>query len=287
MTYAKDRHASVLRSLLPSIGGDPTDSARADPYQALLGRLTADRDNHYYEAIEIARCYDNPEQIRRGRWRDEGALQDLMESLRRHGQINPVSVVRDGERYRIICGHRRIAAMKRLGWNLVHAKIHPPRSSEVELLELMADNLLRRSCTRIEIVAGLKKLARLGVSQEIMGRIIGLNQSTVSRYLQIADLPETYLLANEEGKITFKHLLTLAGVADPAERERTFERFLSAKTTRRPKRFAGAGLQVVWRTDETPTADDVRRLIDWLTEVARESGVQLTAEVREIVRYEV
>lgn len=296
MSYNKERHASVLRSLLPVVnrtdvavgdGGSVDDNGDADPFNELLGRLVADMDDHHFESIDLARCDDNPNQIRRGDWKNDPHLEELAASLAQHGQINPISVIITGDRYRIVCGHRRVAAMRRLGWSRVQAKVYRARAAASEMLELMADNLLRKSCTRIEILTGLKRLRQLGVSQDVMAGIIGVNQSTISRYLQVAELPEAYLTANEKREINFRQLQTLAFIADPAEREKTFARFSqerkagAGRRTGKPKTYKSPWLQAVWRPQPGNPVNQLREVAKWLTEVAWEYNAHVVVEVKE------
>jgi ParB family chromosome partitioning protein len=90
--------------------------------------------------------------------KDLGDLADLVDSMQRVGQMNPVIL---SEEYELIAGHRRLEAARRLGWASVDAVVLR-RSTEVGRLEMeLEENTRRKELSIIEIEEGYERLRRL------------------------------------------------------------------------------------------------------------------------------
>jgi ParB family chromosome partitioning protein len=89
---------------------------------------------------------------------DIGDLKPLMESLRDHGQLNPVTLSRENE---LIAGHRRTLAARELGWKYIEASI-VDKSTEADKLQLeLEENVHRKDFSPEELLAGYRRLDRL------------------------------------------------------------------------------------------------------------------------------
>ena len=87
-----------------------------------------------------------------------GDLKPLMESMRKHGQLNPVTLSRENE---LIAGHRRTLAARELGWKFIEAHI-VERATEVEKLQLeLEENVHRKDFSPEELLAGYRRLDKL------------------------------------------------------------------------------------------------------------------------------
>jgi len=87
-----------------------------------------------------------------------GNLKPLMESMRDHGQLNPVTLSRENE---LIAGHRRTLAARELGWKYIEVTIMD-KSSEAEKLQLeLEENVHRKDFSPEELLAGYRRLDRL------------------------------------------------------------------------------------------------------------------------------
>ena len=97
-----------------------------------------------------------------------GDLKPLMESMRLHGQLNPITLSGENE---LIAGHRRTLAARELGWKFVEAHI-VERASEVEKLQLeLEENVHRKDFSPEELLAGYRRLDKL--LHPTIGRRIG------------------------------------------------------------------------------------------------------------------
>ena len=89
---------------------------------------------------------------------DLGDLEPMMDSLRRHGQLNPILINRRSE---LIAGQRRLESARRLGWTSVQA-VMVEQVSDQRMLELeIEENLQRRQLNEEELAAALQRLERL------------------------------------------------------------------------------------------------------------------------------
>lgn len=117
--------------------------------------------------------------------------EDLEESIRSVGIINPVIVCRDENGYRVLAGWRRVLAAKKLNLTHVPARIVNVRS-EIEMIKTIChENTIRKSLSPKEILSIIKYVKeRLGVdSVRKIAEIVGLSRTTVHRYLQLLQLP--------------------------------------------------------------------------------------------------
>ncbi len=89
---------------------------------------------------------------------DIGDLAPLMDSMKKHGQLNPITITRDNE---LIAGHRRLLSAQELGWTYIDGLI-VDRDSEIEKLQLeLEENVHRKDFSPEELLAGYRKLERL------------------------------------------------------------------------------------------------------------------------------
>ena len=101
---------------------------------------------------------------------DLGDLEPMMDSLRRHGQLNPILISRRSE---LIAGHRRLESARRLGWTSVQA-VMVEQVSDRRMLELeIEENVQRRELGADELAAAMQRLERLrqpGCLQRVLHR---------------------------------------------------------------------------------------------------------------------
>ena len=106
-----------------------------------------------------------PDRVRK----DVGNIDSLAESLKRSGQITPISVTHD---MTLVAGFRRVTAAKQLGWKTIEANIVEGAANEARLLEIeLEENVFRKDFTPEELLAGYKRLDKL--RHPTVGRRIG------------------------------------------------------------------------------------------------------------------
>lgn len=89
---------------------------------------------------------------------DLGDLSRLMESIKTHGQINPILI---NSKRELIAGHRRLEAIKRLGWKNIEVRITDSEDAINELEMEIDENLHRRNLSAVELAEGMNKLEQL------------------------------------------------------------------------------------------------------------------------------
>ena len=161
--------------------------------------------------IAISQIIPNPQQPRTQF--DDEALQELADSIRQLGVIQPVTVRKtDGEKYIIISGERRWRASQIVGLESLPAYIREVNDENLHAMALV-ENIQRQDLNAIEIALGMQRLIEeCGLTQEAMADKVGKKRSTVSNYMRLLALPDEVQLALKEGLITMGHAKAIAGV---------------------------------------------------------------------------
>ncbi len=150
----------------------------------------------------------------RGRFSDS-ALEELADSIVEKGIIEPI-IVREvgGGRYQVICGHRRVAAAKKVGLEVVPAVVR--NVSDLEAFEIaLVENLQREDLNPIEEARAYARLKEeFDLTQEEIAKRIGIDRSTVANRLRLLSLPIEVQGMLEEGVISEGHARALLGVKD-------------------------------------------------------------------------
>ena len=158
----------------------------------------------------------NPEQPRRVF--DETALEELAESIRRHGIIQPLSVRRVGTSYELIAGERRLRAAQKAGLSEIPCIVMNMDDTESGVVALV-ENLQRQDLDFVEEALGISRLIQLrGLSQEQAARLIGKSQSAVANKLRLLRHSPEVLRAIREGGLTERHARALLKLEDEREK---------------------------------------------------------------------
>jgi ParB family chromosome partitioning protein len=144
---------------------------------------------------------------------DEEALQELADSIKLHGLIQPITVRHLGdERFQLISGERRFRASKMAGLQSVPAYVRI--AGDDAMLELaLIENIQRQDLNSIEIANTYERLMEeLKITHETLAKRVGKKRSTVSNYLRLLKLPASIQAAIKEDKITMGHARALVNV---------------------------------------------------------------------------
>jgi ParB family chromosome partitioning protein len=144
---------------------------------------------------------------------EEEALQELSESIKLHGLIQPITVRHLGEeRFQLISGERRLRASKMAGLETVPAYVRI--AGDDAMLELaLIENIQRQDLNSIEIANTYERLMdELKITHETLAKRVGKKRSTVSNYLRLLKLPASIQAAIKEDKITMGHARALVNV---------------------------------------------------------------------------
>ncbi len=239
--------------------------------EALLGPSVAEaRADGSLAMISLASIRPNPYQPRHAF--DETALEELKESLRTSGLLQPV-VVRNAPEggYELIAGERRWRAAERLGWKEIGAVVRDADDKTLLTLALV-ENLQRDALSPIDEARGYERLvAEFHVSQNELGEMVGRDRSTVANALRLLKLPAAVQELVHSGNLSTGHARALlqvkdeesmAGLAAQAVEQGLSVRELEAlvRGDREPQRRARAGGSGTARQ----VGADVRRVEDAL-----------------------
>lgn len=152
---------------------------------------------------------------------DEEALQELAESIRVHGVIQPLIVVAKGQRYQIIAGERRWRAAKLAGLKEVPVIIRDYTEREISEISLI-ENIQRKDLNPIEEADAYRKLMEdYGLTQEALSERIQKSRSVIANTLRLLKLPEELKQMVADGRLSEGHAKVLLGVQDE-ERQKEF-----------------------------------------------------------------
>ena len=139
---------------------------------------------------------------------NEDKIQELAESIKTHGVIEPLILRNNGDKYEIIAGERRYKASALAGLPTVPAivmDVDNNKSAEIALVE----NLQRKNLTSIEEAKSYEKLQDRGYSQEEIGKKMGVSQSSIANKLRLLNLADEVQRALLEEKISERHARSL------------------------------------------------------------------------------
>ncbi len=139
-------------------------------------------------------------------------LDELTESIRLHGVLQPILVQRAETGYEIVAGERRWRAAINAGLKTIPVIVEefsPEQKLEIALIE----NLQREDLNPVDLARGVKKLADdFGLTQEEIAHRIGKKRPTISNLLRLLELPFEVLKSMESGAITPGHARALLGI---------------------------------------------------------------------------
>lgn len=166
--------------------------------------------------LPAGRIRPNPAQPRKV-FREEN-LQELSESIRQHGVIQPLSVRRIGNSYELIAGERRLRAAKLAGLSEIPCIVMTMDEKE-SAMAAMVENLQRQDLDFIEEAEGISCLMeRWSMSQEQAAKLIGKSQSAVANKLRLLRHSEAVLQAIREGHLTERHARALLKLTSEPEK---------------------------------------------------------------------
>ncbi|HUC93600.1 MAG TPA: nucleoid occlusion protein [Paenibacillus sp.] len=140
---------------------------------------------------------------------DDDRIDELCQTIRTHGVIQPIVVRIRNRRYEIIAGERRYRAVKKLGLETIPAIVREFNDSQAASIALI-ENLQREGLTAIEEAVAYQKLIELhSLTQESLAQRLGKSQSTIANKLRLLHLSEPVKQALMERKITERHARAL------------------------------------------------------------------------------
>lgn len=149
---------------------------------------------------------------------DENALEELSDSIKQNGILQPLLVRKVGQSYQIVAGERRYQAAKKAGLKELPVVIKDISDEDVFKLALI-ENLQRSDLTPIEEAQGYRQLIdENGLTQEQLGKALSKSRSAITNTLRLLDLPVEVQEMMGEGKLSAGHARAILAV--PSEEGR-------------------------------------------------------------------
>jgi ParB family chromosome partitioning protein len=175
---------------------------------ALIGEETStNKSNEGFFELDIDLIKANPNQPRKNF--PETELDELTQSIKANGIVQPILVRPNGKGYQIVAGERRWRAAQKAELNKIPVVVK--EVSDDKLLEIaLIENIQRQELNPIEEAKAYQKLIdEIGLTQEMVANRVGKNRSFVANYLRLLRLPEEILNFVEENKLSVGHARAL------------------------------------------------------------------------------
>lgn len=145
---------------------------------------------------------------------NEEALEELSESIRTLGLIQPITVRKGGSSYQIISGERRFRACKKAGMEMIPAYIRT--ADDQGMLEMaIVENIQRENLDPIEVAMSYQRLMdECNLTQENMAERVGKKRASVANYLRLLKLPAKIQHDLKVGLVSVGHAKVLLGIED-------------------------------------------------------------------------
>ena len=206
MAESKFKKRSGLGRGLGALLEDTDDNGK-------LGSLDSEKKGSSISEIPLSQIETNPWQPRTEF--DEKALNELAESIKVQGIIQPITVRSLSQNeYQLISGERRLQASKIAGLETIPAYVRT--ADDQQMLEMaLIENIQRENLNAIEVALSYQRLlSECDLKQEELGGRVGKNRSTVTNYLRLLKLPPDIQVAIRDGKISMGHARALISIED-------------------------------------------------------------------------
>lgn len=200
--------------------------------------------------VPIEDIHPNPNQPRS--YFDPHALNDLAQSIKNLGIIQPVTLRKDGDRFEIISGERRYRASKLAGLTTLPAYIR--LVNDQELLEMaLVENIQREDLDPIEVALTYQRLLEeIGMTQENLSHRVGKERSTITNALRLLRLSPEMQDAIRSGAISSGHGRAILSLDTPEKQEMLFKKIITENLNVRQTEQAASALKDAVKPAEKP-----------------------------------
>ncbi|MDQ8005939.1 MAG: ParB/RepB/Spo0J family partition protein [Pedobacter sp.] len=191
------------------------DNETVNPAKSAVENIPATPQIGSISHIKLVDIETNPYQPRTEF--DQVALDELSESIKVQGLIQPITVRKNGEKYQLISGERRFRASKLAGLTEIPAYIRT--ADNQQMLEMaLIENIQRENLNAIEVALSFQQMIdECNLKAEQLGERVGKNRTTVANYLRLLKLPPAIQASIRDNKISMGHARALISVDDEAK----------------------------------------------------------------------
>lgn len=195
-----------------------------------LGALLPDIESYNNDANDYFDCdisIISPNRYQPRTKFSETELEDLSNSIREQGIIQPLLVRTDDTGYELIAGERRLRAAKMAGLDQVPVVVK--NISDTELLELaIVENIQRENFTPMEEAEAYNRLIHeFTLTQEEVAKRVGKSRPTITNFLRLRQLPEQIKSSITDGTLSMGHARALLGAENSAQQHTAWKTILS------------------------------------------------------------
>ena len=239
--------------------------------------------------IETAKVNPNPYQPRKEF--DPAALEDLADSIRQYGVLQPLVVTRvehpkdDGGmsvEYELIAGERRLRASKLAGLQQVPVIIRRGENSKMKLELAIIENLQREDLNPIDRARAFARLAdEFGLTHAQIGKKMGKSRAYVSNSLRLLQLPQDIMEALQAGRISEGHtrpLMMLSG--RPMEQTTLFKEIMYKKMSVRDSEKIARS--IASEKARKPVKEQNPRIMNFQNQLSERLGTRVAIEEKEV-----
>lgn len=221
-------------------------------------------NSNVVKEVEINRIVPNPHQPRIKF--DETKLQELSDSIKIHGILQPLIVSQSGAQYEIIAGERRYQAAKLAGLTTVPVIVRDV--NEQQKLELaIIENIQRHDLNPIEEAKSYQKLMdEFDLTQEEVGVKLGKSRPGVANKLRLLNLPVEIQKGIMEGKISEGHAKAILAIENPEKQRALYELILKSSLTVRQTEDKTKEISVKPHTRKTVIDPQSKQIEDSLSQ---------------------
>ncbi len=183
--------------------------------QALISSEALGEEGEAIRNIALSKIKSNRYQPRKSF--NEESLNELAESIKKHGVIQPIVVKAEGGNFEVIVGERRLRAAKIAGFSEIPAVVKEYRDDE--LLEIaLIENIQRKDLNPIEEAMAYKMiLERQNITQEELSKRVGKSRSYIANMVRLLELPEEVKEGVSRGTISVGQAKALLGIKDQSK----------------------------------------------------------------------
>ncbi len=182
------------------------------PDEPVIDIENVDSSDEKIKFIDITIVQPNKEQPRRDF--DKDSLNELVDSIKKHGILQPIIVRKLDEGYEIVAGERRWRAAREAGLNTVPALVKELNQVEVSQIALI-ENIQREDLNSIEEAMAYKNLSeKYKLTQEEISQAVGKSRSYIANIMRLLNLDDEIINLISEGVITSGHGRTLLSIVD-------------------------------------------------------------------------
>ncbi len=269
-----------LASLLGPIISEPAETNQLLPNTATIANFPPDKELHdSLQQIALDDISPNPYQPRTV-WNQQD-LEDLAESIKANGVIQPILVRPAKAGFELIAGERRFRAAKLASLKTIPALVR--QATDRQLLELtLVENIHRANLNPIERAKAYQNYTTtFSLTQTEAAERLGENRSVIANYLRLLDLPEEIKQMLIDGRLTMGHARAILALPTDELRRKLANRAMAGRlSVREVERLVRKHLSAQPSTGPTARPSKPAHILDLESKLSSRLGTKVSIETR-------